>query len=149
MDQCSFLADYNILNISPLFRMTVGEEMRLFFQTKTREAELIWREGFRDSEITEDDGCAGEKFIGVRLRDNPIGWNPNPNGSNLLLAIEIPADNMIRYQWGEERQHHWITETGTREFLVPASVVNYYGPPVVEDVDRLSGLLDNIDLSGI
>ena len=67
--------------------MTVGEEMRLFFQTKTREAELIWREGFRDSEITEDDGCAGEKFIGVRLRDNPIGWNPNPNGSNLLLAI--------------------------------------------------------------
>ena len=56
---------------------------------------------------------------------------------------------MIGYQWGEAHPHHWITEIGTREFLVPASVGNYYGPPVVEDVDLLSGLLDDIDLSGI
>ena len=123
--------------------------MRLFCQTKTQEAELIWSEGFRDAEIVEDDGCAGEKFIGVRLLDNPIGWNPNPNGTNLLLAIEIPADVISGYEWGEERQNHWLTGTETREFLVPASVVNYYGPPVVEDVDLLSGLLDDIDLSGI
>ena len=71
------------------------------------------------------------------------------NGSSLLLEVEIPADIMIGYQWGEERQHHWITGTGSHEFLVPGSAVNYYGRPVVEDVDRLSGLLDNIDLSGI
>ncbi len=123
--------------------------MRLFCQTKTTEAQLIWSEGFRDSEIIEADGCAGEKFNGVRLLDNPIGWNPNPNGSNLLLVIEIPADILSGYRWGEERQHHCKTGTETREFFVPASVVNYYGPPVAEDVDRLIGLLDDIDLSGI
>ena len=123
--------------------------MRLFHQTKTQDAESIWNEGFRDSEVIEDDGCAGEKFLGVRLLDNPIGWNPNPDGSNLLLAIEIPADAISGYEWGTERQHHWLTGMETRAFLVPASVVNYYGPPVVEDVDLLGGLLDDIDLSGI
>ncbi|GIT43153.1 MAG: hypothetical protein Ct9H300mP11_10890 [Chloroflexota bacterium] len=36
-----------------------------------------------------------------------------------------------------------------REFAVPASLVNSYGPPVVEDVDlNPRGLLDGIDLSG-
>ena len=115
--------------------------MRLFHQTKTQDAESIWNEGFRDSEVIEDDGCAGEKFLGVRLLDNPIGWNPNPDGNNLLLTIEIPEDAISA--------HEWVTGVETREFFVPASVVNNYGTPVVEDVDLLGGLLDDIDLSGI
>ena len=132
-----------------LFRLLGSIEMRLFHQIRTQDAESIWNEGFRDSEVIEDDGCAGEKFQGVRLLDNSIGWNPNPDGTNLLLAIEIPADVVSRYEWGTERQHHWLTSLDTREFLVPASVVNYYGPPIVEDVDLLSALLEGIDLSGI
>ena len=123
--------------------------MRLFCQTKTQEAQLIWSEGFRDSEIIEDDGCAGEKFNGVRLLDDPIGWNPNPNGSNLLLVIEIPADVINNFEWRPERQHHWLVGLDTREFLVPASLVNQYGPPVVEAVDSLGSILGDIDLSGI
>ena len=119
--------------------------MRLFHKTKNQNAESIFRDGFRDSEVVE----AGQKFEGVQLFDDPIGWNPNSDGSNLLLAIEIPADAISGYEWGTERQHHWLTGMETREFLVPASVVNYYGPPVVEDVDLLGGLLDDIDLSGI
>ena len=88
-----------------------------------------------------DDGCAGEKFVGVRLFDDPIGWNSNPDGNNLLLAIEIPEDAISEYEW--------VTTVEAREFFVPASVVNFYGPPIVEEVDLLGNLLDGIDLSGI
>ena len=116
--------------------------VRLFHQTKTQDAESIWNDGFWDSEIILDDGCAGEKFAGVRLFDDPVGWNPNPDGNNLLLAIEIPEDAIREYEWVK----NWEK---TREFVVPASVVNAYGPPVVEEVDLLDGLLDGIDLSGI
>ena len=80
-------------------------------------------------------------ICGVRLFDDPIGWNPNPDGNNLLLAVEIPEDAISEYEW--------VTTAEAREFFVPASVVNFYGPPVVEEVDLLGGLLDGIDLSGI
>ena len=116
--------------------------MRLFHQTKTQDAESIWNDGFRDSEVIVDDGCAGETFVGVRLFNDPIEWNPSPGGGNLLLAIEIPEDAISEY----ESVKNWEE---TREFFVPASLVNSYGPPVVEDVDPLAGLLDGIDLLGV
>ena len=80
-------------------------------------------------------------ICGVRLFNDPIGWNPNPDGNNLLLAVEIPEDAISEYEW--------VTTVEAREYFVPASVVNFYGPPVVEEVDLLGGLLDGIDLSGI
>ena len=73
--------------------------MRLFHQTKTQDAESIWNDGFEDSEVIVDDGCAGEKFLGVRLFDDSVGWNPNPDGNGLLLAIEIPEDAISEYKW--------------------------------------------------
>ena len=82
-----------------------------------------------------------KKFVGVRLFDDPIEWNPNPDGNNLLLTVEIPEDAISEYEW--------VTTVKGREFFVPASVVNFYGPTVVEEVDLLGGLLDGIDLSGI
>ena len=82
-----------------------------------------------------------KKFVGVRLFDDPIEWNPNPDGNNLLLTVEIPEDAICEYEW--------VTTVKGREFFVPASVVNFYGPTVVEEVDLLGGLLDGIDLSGI
>ena len=116
--------------------------MRLFHRTTIQDAESIWNDGFQDSTVTVDDGCAGEQFVGVRLFDDSIGWNTNPDGNHLLLAIEIPEDAMSEYEWIKNWEE-------TREFFVPASLVNYYGPPVVEEVDRLAGLLDGIDVSGI
>jgi len=86
-----------------------------------------------------DDACAGETFVGVWLFNNPIEWNPSPGGGDLLLAIEIPEDAISEY----ESVKNWEE---TREFFVPASLVNSYGPPVVEHVDPLAGLLDGIDL---
>ena len=122
--------------------------MRLFYQTKTQNAQSILRDGFRDSvlEVTDE----GLSLIeGVRLFDDPLGW---PLGvamdGNAMLAIEIPEDAI------SEHELAFVSDDGIsleiREFAVPASLVNSYGPPEVEDVDlNPRGLLDGIDLSGI
>ena len=122
--------------------------MRLFYQTKTQNAQSILRDGFRDTvlEVTDE----GLPLIeGVRLFNDPLGW---PLGvamdGNAMLAIEIPEDTI------SEHELAFVSEDGIsleiREFAVPASLVNSYGPPVVEDVDLdPRGLLDDIDLSGI
>ena len=122
--------------------------MRLFYQTKTQNAQSILRDGFWDSvlEVTDE----GLSLIeGVRLFDDPLGW---PLGvamdGNAILAIEIPEDAI------SEHELAFVSDNGIsleiREFAVPASLVNSYGPPVVEDVDlNPRGLLDDIDLSGI
>ena len=67
---------------------------------------------------------------------------------NTMLSIDIPEDAI------SEHELAWADVEGIpieiREFAVPASLVNSYGPPVVEDVDlNPRGLLDGIDLSGI
>ena len=122
--------------------------MRLFYQTKTQNAQSILRDGFRDSvlEVTDE----GLSLIeGVRLLDDPLGW---PLGvamdGNAMLAIQIPEDAI------SEHELAFVSDDGIsleiREFAVPASLVNSYGPPVVGDVDlNPRGLLDGIDLSDI
>ena len=122
--------------------------MRLFYQTRIQNAQAILRDGFQDSvlETTED----GQTLIqGVRLFDDALGW---PLGvaidGNAMLSIEIPEDAI------SEHELAWADDDGIpieiREFAVPASLVNSYGPPMVEDVDlNPRGLLDGIDLSGI
>ena len=122
--------------------------MRLFYQTRTQNAQSILRDGFRDVVLDVTD--EGLPLVeGVRLFDDPLGW---PLGvamdGNAMLAIEIPEDAI------GEHELAFISDDeislGIREFAVPASLVNSYGPPVVEDVDLdPRGLLDGIDLSGI
>ena len=122
--------------------------MRLFYQTKTQNAQSILKGGFRDSVLeTTDDGQT--LIQGVRLFDDALGW---PLGvamdGNTMLSIDIPEDAI------SEHELAWADVEGIpieiREFAVPASLVNSYGPPVVEDVDlNPRGLLDGIDLSGI
>ncbi len=124
--------------------------MRLFYQTKTQNAQSILRDGFRDTVLeTTDDG---ETLIqGVRLFDDPLGW---PLGvaidGNAMLSIEIPEDAISEHElaWANDDDDGIPIEI--REFAVPASLLNSYGQPVVEDVDlNPRGLLDGIDLSGI
>ena len=64
--------------------------MRLFYQTKTQNAQAILKDGFRDSVLeTTDDGHT--LVQGVRLFDDALGW---PLGvamdGNTMLSIEIP-----------------------------------------------------------
>ena len=123
--------------------------MRLFYQTKTPNAQAILRDGFQDSVLeTTDDGQT--LIQGVRLFDDALGW---PLGvaidGNAMLSIEIPEDAISEHElaWANDDDEIPIE---IREFAVPASLLNSYGPPVVEDVDlNPRGLLDGIDLSGI
>ena len=123
--------------------------MRLFYQTKTQNAQAILRDGFQGSVLeTTDDGQT--LIQGVRLFDDALGW---PLGvaidGNAMLSIEIPEDAISEHElaWANDDDGIPIE---IREFAVPASLLNSYGPPVVEDVDlNPRGLLDGIDLSGI
>ena len=86
---------------------------------------------------------------GVRPLDDPLGW---PLGvamdGNPVLAVEIPEDAI------SEHKLAFVSDDGIsleiRGFAVPASLVNSYGPPMLEDVDlNLRVHLVGIDLSAI
>ncbi len=122
--------------------------MRLFYQTKTQNAQSILRDGFRDAVLELTD--TGLSLVeGVRLFNDPLGWPLSvAMDGNAMLSIEIPEDAITGHELAS------VTDDGIsieiREFAVPASVVNSYGPPDGEDVDlNPRGLLDDIDLSGI
>ena len=121
--------------------------MRLFYQTKTQNAQAILRDGFQDSVLETTDN--GQILIqGVRLFDDALGW---PLGvdidGNAMLSIDIPEDAISEH---ELPGAYYGIPIKIREFAVPAPLVNSYGPPLVEDVDlNPRGLLDGIDLSGI
>ena len=121
--------------------------MRLFYQTRTQNAQAILRDGFQDSVLeTTDDGQI--LIQGVRLFDDALGWALGVAiDGNAMLSIEIPEDAISEHElpWADDEIPIKI-----REFAVPAPLVNSYGPPAVEDVDlNPRGLLDDIDLSGI
>ena len=113
--------------------------MRMFQLVSDLSAEAILKEGFQDlpySDLTED----GQVLEGVRLFDSPDGWSPEIKGGNILLAIEIPEDALSGHEVVVMED-----EPEIREFLVPAFLVNTYGPPAVEDADiNWPGLLEDI-----
>lgn len=113
--------------------------MRMFQLVSDQSAEAILKEGFQDlpySDLTED----GQVLEGVRLFDSPDGWSPEIKGGNILLAIEIPEDALSGHEVVVMED-----EPEIREFLVPAFLVNAYGPPKVEDADiNWPGLLEDI-----
>ena len=120
--------------------------MRLFHKTKNQNAESILRDGFLDSEVTE----AGRKFEGVRLFDDPFGFNPSHDGNDVLFQIEIPEDVMLKHEWVEDRfaTHFEYSRSkiqNPREFLAPASLVNSYGPPMAIEANVWADLLDAVD----
>ena len=112
--------------------------MKLFQLVKDRIAETILKDGFQDfsCEVTNE----GQHLLGVKLFDSPDGWNPETKDGNILLAIEIPEDNLSGHQVSATKD-----EPEIRKFLIPAALVNSYGPPVVQDADiNWPGLLEDI-----
>ena len=95
--------------------------MRLFHIPGDKNAEAIFKEGFRDgagSYLTD------REWSGVWVSTEPFeGFDAD---TNTLFVIEIPGDAISEYEWVEEGKM-------IREFLAPAELINSYGPPVATD----------------
>ena len=93
------------------------------FLTATCAAEAvpsIVADGFRDA---TDFYMTDELHSGVWLADRPLDPNDGAYG-DALLVVEIPDDVFAGYEWREEGK-------SIREALIPADVVNRYGPATV------------------
>jgi hypothetical protein len=47
---------------------------------------------------------------------------------DVLLVLDVPADVFERFEWKEEG-------SGYRESLIPAAILNAYGPPSIVQED--------------
>ena len=98
--------------------------MRIFHRTKRATAVVIMKEGFRDNE---------EKYVsdfawrGVWVCDRPS--HPTDVSGDTLLTLEIPPQIFAEYEWLQESE-------ACRGSLIPATVLNRYGPAVAVTSDR-------------
>ena len=90
--------------------------MRLFH--RTRHADAIIRDGFRDG---EGNYMTNIWLKGVWLSDVPLDINEGAAGDQ-LLQIEVPDDVAAECEVVEEGKPY-------REFLILAEILNRYGPP--------------------
>lgn len=98
--------------------------MRVFHRTPV--GQKIINEGFRDA---EDCYLTDSLHRGVWLSDIPLSVCEGAKGKD-LLTLEIPDDVLAEYEWVQEGPAY-------REFLIPAEVVNSYGPPELCDEDGI------------
>ena len=110
--------------------------MRLFHIANNTNAEAILKDGFRDVMGYHH---AGQEWTGVWVSSEPLDWSQRQylNEANTLFAIEIPEDVISEFEWAEEGKL-------IREWLIPAELLNSYGPPVVAN-DYDEEKVPNID----
>ena len=93
--------------------------MRFFHITSNANAEAIFKEGFRDG---TGHYLTDQEWTGVWVSTEPFdGYDAD---AKTLFTIEIPEDVISEFEWVQPGMR-------LREFLVPAALLNSYGPPVV------------------
>ena len=115
--------------------------VRLFHITSNENAKAIFKDGFSDnrsyfrSNLVEVQDGFGEyrpdtEYTGVWVSDEPFERDALLYG-HTLLAIEIPMEDgqilLPEFQWFEEGELFG-------KWLIPAAILNSYGPPTVEDL---------------
>jgi hypothetical protein len=96
--------------------------MRIFHCTVSAAAAIIVTEGFKDNE---------EKYLsdfawrGVWVSDRPLDICSEPG--NAVLTLDIPAELFAEYEFLQE-------DATYRGSLIPAKILNRYGPPKVVEV---------------
>ena len=96
--------------------------MKVYHKTDHAAASCILRDGFEDRTGTY---LTRHEYTGVWVADEPLSEGDGPEG-NVTLSLEVPETVLTEYEWVEEQK-------GFREFLLPAKVLNQYGPPVIDD----------------
>ena len=93
--------------------------MRFFHITSNANAEAILKEGFRDG---TGHYLTDQEWTGVWVSTEPFdGYDAD---AKTLFTIEIPEDVISEFEWVQPGMR-------LREFLVPAALLNSYGPPVM------------------
>lgn len=92
--------------------------MKLFHPT--RHAASILRDGFGEMTGTY---LTPTDHSGVWLFDRPLEDYVGDDDPDVMLELEIPEDVVAPFEW--------FAGLPYREFLLPARVVNRYGPPLV------------------
>ena len=93
--------------------------MRFFHITSNANAEAILKEGFRDG---TGHYLTDQEWTGVWVSTEPFdGYDAD---AKTLFTIEIPEDVISEFEWVQPGMR-------LREFLVPAALLNSYGPPAV------------------
>lgn len=88
----------------------------------THHAPAILAEGFKDA---TGNYLTSQLWTGVWVSDLPLDENAGADGDT-LLALDIPEEEIAPYEWVQEGLDF---TPRYREFLVPANVLNRYGPP--------------------
>jgi len=91
----------------------------MLFYHRTYHADAILTGGFKDA---RDTYLTDEEHTGVWLSDRPLDINEGADGDR-LLSIDIPEEIFKKWEWLEDGKPY-------REALIPAQVVNTYGPPI-------------------
>ena len=98
--------------------------MKLYHPTK--HATGILRNGFGERSgtyLTETD------HSGVWLFDRPVNAHLGGADPDVMLQLEIPEIVVAPFEWGVGLPY--------RQFLMPAGLVNLFGPPRVSDEQEL------------
>jgi len=91
---------------------------------RTYHARKILTQGFRDA---TDYYLTTSLHTGVWFSDRPLDINEGADGDT-LLTVDIPESAVADYEWIEDEKPY-------REFLIPASLANQYGPPTIVQCD--------------
>lgn len=90
--------------------------MRLYHPT-IHAAEIL-RDGFGDKSgtyLTETD------HSGVWMYDRPVDTRMGGGDAAEMLVIDMPESVVVPFEWGAGLPY--------RQFLMPAALINLYGPP--------------------
>lgn len=90
--------------------------MKLY--NRTIHATEILRDGFGEASgtyLTESDNS------GVWLYDRPVDIRMGGGDEAVMLVLEMPESIVVTFEW--------VTSLAYRQFLIPAALLNTYGPP--------------------
>ena len=95
--------------------------MKLYYRTDN--FRRIETSGFVDETIVYDDKDKNDGQTGVLLTNIPFDINLGDGSEPAVLQVDVPNHIAAQYEIASAKNH--------REFLIPAKLLNKFGPPLI------------------